>query len=298
MTEAIEPGLTAERRSVLVRAAGRASVAAAVAIVLLKLAIWWQSGSASVLASLVDSGMDLISSAINLFALSYAARPADNEHRYGHGKAEALAAFMQALALMGSAVIVIWHAGAGLLGGDVQVSVTPAALIGMVVVMVITAALVLFQRYVVARTGSQLVAADSLHYRSDFLINGSVIAALLLSAHVRWLDPLFALLIAAYIASTAARILRRAVNELLDRELPAPLDSEVLAIARQHPLVRDAHGLRTRQAGGRYFAQFDLDFPAHTTLEAAHDAATSVRVQLQQRFPTMDVQIHFDPCRD
>lgn len=301
MSESMAMSDTAARTRLL-RAAGAASVAAALVIVAIKLVVWLQTGAASVLAALVDSGMDLISSAINLAALSYAARPPDDDHRYGHGKAEALAAFVQALALLGSAAVVIWHAVAELVAPAAEVPLTgpagPLAVAGMIATMVITAALVLFQRHVVRRTGSQLIAADSLHYRSDFLINGAVLVALLLSGTARWLDPLLAVLIALYIAHAAVRILRSAVNELLDRELPAVFDDEVLAIARAHPAVHGAHGLRTREAGGRYFVQFDLDFPAGTTLAVAHEAATAIRLELQARFPTLDAQIHFDPVDD
>lgn len=287
------PGPAAERAK-LVKAAGWASVATALAILGVKSAAWWLSGSPSVLAALADSGMDLLSSSINLLALSYAAMPPDNEHRYGHGKAEALAAFLQGLLLCATSVAIIWHA-ASLVGSTPTRDAIPhtSALV-MAASLLFTIGLVAFQRYVVRRTGSNLVAADSMHYRSDFLINGSVIAVLLVGPRWSWLDPLLAVLIGLYILGAAARILGRAVNELLDRELVEEVDSELLSLAARHPKVLGVHGLRTRQSGGRRFAQFDLDFPAEMPLVEAHQAATEVRLDIEARFPAIDVQIHFD----
>lgn len=284
-----------QERAYWVQAAGWASVATAVAVLVLKVFAWRWTDAASVLASLLDSGMDLVSSAINLGALHYASRPADAGHRYGHGKAEALAAFVQALLLLGSAVAIVYYAVERAHTGAEQARPELAAVLLMVVGTVLAGLLILFQRWVVRRTGSLLVAADSLHYRTDFFINFAVIVALLMVSVSAWVDILAAVGIALYIGGAAFGILRRAVNELLDAELSAEIDDRVLAIARSHPAVIGAHNLKSRRAGGRDFAQFDLDFPAQLTLREAHAAATAIREEIRAVYPNMDVMIHFDP---
>lgn len=284
-----------QERAYWVQAAGWASVATAVAVLVLKVMVWRWTDAASVLASLLDSSMDLVSSAINLGALRYASRPADAGHRYGHGKAEALAAFVQALLLLGSAAAIIYYAVERVRTGAEQARPEMAAVLLMVVGMALAGLLILFQRWVVRRTGSLLVAADSLHYRTDFFINFAVIVALLMVSVSAWVDILAAIGIALYIGSAAFGILRRAVNELLDAELSAEIDDRVLAIARNHPMVIGAHNLKSRRAGGRDFLQFDLDFPAQLTLREAHAAATAIREEISAVYPNMDVMIHFDP---
>ena len=284
-----------QARAYWVQAAGWASVATAMAVLALKLFAWRWTDAASVLASLLDSGMDLVSSAINLGALRYASRPADAGHRYGHGKAEALAAFVQALLLLGSAAAIVYYAVERARTGVEQAQPELAAVMLMVAGTALAGLLILFQRWVVRRTGSLLVAADSLHYRTDFFINFAVITALLMTSVSAWVDILAAIGIALYIGGAAFGILRRAVNELLDAELPAEIDERVLAIARRHPAVAGAHNLKSRRAGGRSFVQLDLDFPARIALGEAHAAAAAIREDIQASFPDMDVMLHFDP---
>ncbi len=280
-----------------VQAAGWASVAAAILILALKGVAWFQTGSASVLAAAIDSLMDLASSALNLMALRFAVQPADNEHRYGHGKAEALAAFVQALLLILSATGILYYALHRLYRGEtLQVEHGSTAIGLMLAVMAITLALVLFQRWVVRRTGSSLVAADALHYRSDFLINGSVIVAIALAGRAGWVDAAAAVLIALYLYYAAAGILREAVNELLDRELPREIDDRLLAIMSRHAEVVGAHNLRTRRAGGRYHVQVDLEFPAGMSLQTVHDVALQIRAEIHDLYPEVDLLMHFDPA--
>lgn len=284
------------QRARWVQRAGWASVSAAILILALKGAAWFETDSASVLAALADSLMDLASSALNLMALRYAVQPADNEHRFGHGKAEALAAFVQAVLLVLSATGILYYALRRLyLGETLQVEHSASAMVLMVVVVVITLALVLFQRWVVQRTGSPLVAADSMHYRSDFLINGSVIVAIALAGRVGWVDAATAALIALYLYYAVAGILRESVNELLDRELPREIDQRLLAVMGRHAGVIGVHNLRTRRSGGRYFVQVDLEFPAQMPLRQVHDTALLIRDEIHALYPEVDLQMHFDP---
>lgn len=288
----------ASDRAYWVQAAGWASVGTALLILTLKGAAWWQTGSASVLAALVDSGMDLLSATLNLLALRFAVRPADDCHRYGHGKAEALAAFVQALLLIASAGGILFYSLRRLYTGSaLEIARSAEAVWMMVAVLLLTALLVLFQRWVVRRTGSALVAVDSLHYRSDFLINGSVIAVMLLADAALWLDAVAAVLIAFYLFVAAGGILRAAVNELLDRELPTEVDERLLAMARRHAGICGAHRLRTRRVGGRYFVQMDLEFPGEMPLARAHAIAVTLQEEIHQLYPNVDLQFHFDPYR-
>jgi ferrous-iron efflux pump FieF len=281
------------------QAAGWASVATALAILALKGAAWWQTGSASVLAALVDSLMDLVSSALNLLALRFAVQPADDEHRYGHGKAEALAAFVQALLLIASAAGILYYALRRLyLQTPIELQHQGDAIGLMAAVMALTAALVLFQRWVVKRTGSPLVAADSLHYRSDFLINGSVIVAILLAGRAGWVDTAAAILIAIYLCVASASILRTSINELLDRELPCEIDKQLLDMVRRHSEVRGVHKLRSRRAGGHYFVQMDLEFPERMPLRRVHDIAAAIQDEIRTLYPEVDLQLHFDPVEE
>lgn len=278
--------------------AGIASVVTAIVLTAIKTAAWWWTGSASVLASLLDSLMDLASSAINALALGYATRPADDDHRFGHDKAEALAAYTQALILGVSATGILYYAGERLYRGHSEaLSHSELGMGLMLLVLVITLFLVLFQVWVIKRTQSALVAADSLHYRSDFLINGGVLATLWLSDSLPWLDAAAAVVIAVYIYYAAWGILRRAVNELLDKELPQSQDHQVLELAHGHPAVLGVHNLKTRRAGGRIFIQLDLEFAAQTPLEIAHTATKQVQADILKKFPDAEVIIHMDPVR-
>lgn len=288
-----------EHRNRLLRAAGWASVLVALLLLLVKLGAWWVTQSASVLASLVDSVMDFASSSLNLFALRYSVQPADNEHRFGHGKAEALGAFAQAIFLAVSALAITVYAGDRLLtGSPLQSAAVPLGQALMVLVLLITGALVLFQAYVIRRTESQLVTADSLHYRSDFLINGSVLVALFFANTLPWLDGVFAVGIALYVGWSAVQIGVEAVNELLDRELPENIDREMLALARQHRNVVGVHGLKTRRAGGKLFIQMDLEVDGQMSLAEAHLSSLEVKDALLDSYPQAEIIIHLDPARD
>ena len=267
-------------------------------LLLIKAGAWWLTQSASVLASLVDSVMDLASSSLNLFALRFAVQPADNEHRFGHGKAEALGAFTQAMLLGFSALGIMVYAGDRLLAGaPVAAEAVPLGQALMVLVLIVTGALVAFQAYVIRRTQSQLVSADSLHYRSDFLINGSVLVALYFAEQLPWLDGAFAIGIAVYVGWSALHIGVEAVNELLDRELPEDTDAELLALARQHSHVCGVHGLKTRRAGGKLFIQMDLEVDGSMSLADAHFSSLEVKDALLDRFPQAEIIIHLDPVR-
>ena len=289
--------LSPTRSGRLMRAATYASVAVAAVLIVIKLIALALTGSVALLSSLIDSILDAVASVANLFAVRHSLTPPDAEHRFGHGKAESLAALGQAALISGSAVFLIWEGVSRL----VRPQAVEAGAIGigvMIVSMALTAGLVLFQRFVVRKTGSVAIAADSLHYRSDFLMNAAVIAALALSyyAEFTFADPLFAIAIALYILYSAYEILRTALDQLMDRELPEDDRQRIREIAMAHDEVRDMHDLRTRASGTQTFIQLHLELDGAMSLYRAHVIADTVEADIYQAFPGAEVIIHQDPA--
>lgn len=285
------------RAARLMRLATYASVTVASVLIAAKLFAFAVTGSLALLSSLVDSLLDGVASVINLLAVRHALVPPDAEHRFGHGKAESLAALGQAALIAGSAVFLIWESIARLLR-PVPVEAGSLGIVVMVLSMVLTGVLVLFQRHVVRRTGSLAVAADSLHYRSDFLMNAAVIAALAIAFYGGYglADPLFAIAIAFYILYSAVEILRGALDQLMDRELPEANRDLVRDIALRHTEVRALHDLRTRVSGTRTFIQLHLELDGGMSLYRAHVIADTVEAEISQAFPGAEVIIHQDPA--
>lgn len=285
-----------QRSNALKRVAAVASVTVASVLIAAKTGAWLATGSVSLLSTLVDSLLDLAASLVNLVAVRQAAQPPDREHRFGHGKAEPLAGLAQAAFVGGSAVFLLIQA--------VEKFVHPTPItnsrigIGvMLLSILLTFALVLFQRFVVRRTGSVAIAADSLHYRADLLVNASVIVALLLASHGGWLyaDPAFALLIAGYILWGAGGIFISSLNLLMDRELPEDDREKIRRIATAHPSVLSIHDLRTRSSGTQKFIQFHLEMHGSLTLYEAHAISDAVMDDVEAAFPGAEVLIHEDP---
>ncbi|MDZ7642304.1 MAG: cation diffusion facilitator family transporter [Desulfurivibrio sp.] len=281
----------------LLRLAAAASVSTAATLITVKLAAWYLTGSASLLASLVDSLMDLAASGINCMAIRYSLKGADRHHRFGHGKAESLAGLAQASFIAGSAVFLIFYTINRLLNPQ-PLGNLDSGLGVMIFALAMTIALVVFQRYVVRRTNSLAIKADSLHYLTDILASLVTISALLLSQQ-GWLraDPLLALAIALYILYSAYKIVREALAHLMDHELDATIKEEIRAIALAEPGVLGFHDLRTRQAGRTHFIQFHLDLEARLPLWQAHAISRRIREHISQAFPNADVTIHQDPAK-
>ncbi|MFH7319743.1 cation diffusion facilitator family transporter [Desulfurivibrio sp. D14AmB] len=273
-----------------------ASVATALILITVKLVAWHLTGAASLLASLVDSLMDLAASAINLLAVRYSLKGADRDHRFGHGKAESLAGLAQASFIAGSAVFLAIYTVNRLLNPR-DLDNLDAGLGVMIFALALTIALVIFQRRVVRRTGSVAIKADSLHYVTDILASLVTIAALLL-AQQGWLraDPLLALGIALYILYSAGKIVHEAIQHLMDRELAEEIKSRIREIALSEERVLGFHDLRTRQSGQTKIIQFHLDLAAHLPLFEAHAICRRIQRRLEATFPGADITIHQDPA--
>lgn len=287
-------GMEAQAR--LLKRAARAALAVSGALICLKFAAWVATDSVAILSSLVDSSLDAIASAINFLAVRQALAPPDAEHRFGHGKAESIAGLAQAAFVAGSALFLAVEAIARL-ARPRPVAYGDAGVAVMIVSIILTFGLVRYQSYVVRRTGSTAIGADSLHYRADLLANLAIIGALVGAGRfdAAWIDPAAALPIAAYILYSAWGILRTALDGLMDREFPEAERRRILEIAAAHPQVRGAHDLRTRRSGPRSFVQLHLELEGSMTLFDAHIVSDRVEKDIAAAFPGAEVIVHQDP---
>ena len=283
------------KRQTLLPLATYASVATAILLVGLKTWAWLASGSVSLLASLVDSLTDSLASIVNLFAVRLALRPADDNHPFGHGKAESLSALAQSAFIGGSAVFLLLNAVERLLHPQ-PLQQTTLGIAVMLVSLLLTLALVLFQRWVLRRAQSQAVSADSLHYVTDFASNIVVLVALVLAAW-GWqrADAVLALLLGGWIFWSAAKIAIEAVNTLMDKALPPADVARIEAAALAVPGVLGLHDLRTRLSGARHFIQMHIDLDARLNIVEAHDIAVAVAAQIRALFEDAEVMVHQDP---
>lgn len=286
---------TSTEHARLLRLATRASVAVACTLIIAKAIAWWLSGSVSMLAGLTDSALDGVTSLLNLLAVHYALRPADDDHRYGHGKAESLAGMAQALFIGGSAVLIAFQAYERLKHPEPLGA--PWLSIGVIVFsLLLTVALLMLQHRVIKQTGSNAVRADSLHYRSDLLLNGSILIALVLAGlGFDQLDAWFGLGIAAYILWSAIQIARESFSVLMDEELPADVSQHMLELACGVPGVLGAHDLRTRISGNHWFVQLHLELPGKLTLSVAHGISDQAADAIHKAYPRAEVLVHADP---
>jgi ferrous-iron efflux pump FieF len=281
----------------LMRRATYASVATALLLIGAKIIAYMLTDSVSLLSTLLDSLLDAAASLVNLFAIRTALTPADREHRFGHGKAEPLAALGQAAFIAGSALFLVVQAASRLVSPQ-PLSHTGVGIGVMLLSIGATVLLVAYQRHVIRRTGSLAIRADSLHYASDLAVNASVILALILTSLYGWLwiDPVFGAAIALYIVYTAWRIARGALDMLMDRELPDEARERIRGLALANPAVRSVHDLRTRASGPTIFVQMHLEMDPDMRLDQAHAVADAVEAAIEGAFPGAEVIIHEDPA--
>ena len=286
--------LEANRR--LLHISTYASVVVASSLTVLKFLAWLLSDSVAMLSSLIDSGLDTLASVVTLVAVNHALAPADREHRFGHGKAEAIAALGQAAFIAGSALFLIFESGNRLMRPQ-SVEYGHLAISVMVVSILLTLGLVCFQNYVIARTQSMAIGADSAHYKADLFVNCGIIASLILTTqlNIPLADPLIALAVALYILYTSRTIGITALDALMDHELSEDDRARITRIVQTHAEVRGLHDLRTRMAGMQPFIQLHLELPGDITLDDAHIISDQVEEQLLKEFPNAEVIIHQDP---
>jgi ferrous-iron efflux pump FieF len=277
--------------------AALASVTVALILIGLKTYAAWDTASVAMLGSLADSVLDLIASAVTLYSVHLARMPADRQHRFGHGKAEAIAALFQvtliSLSAFGIAVrsIQIWLAGSTTTGAESGIVVS-------VIALLLTFALVAYQRTVITKTASIAIQTDKVHYQSDLLLNAAVIAALVLDhmLGIAGADAIFGIGISIFLLFGAFQASGAAINQLMDREWPESRRHEFLAVANAHPELQGIHDLRTRTSGNRDFVQFHAWVDPAMSVGAAHRVMDEVEAKLRVAFPGIEILIHPDPA--
>lgn len=276
--------------------AALASVALASILLVAKTWAAYATNSTAMLGSLADTALDVVASLTTLVGVRIAAQPADFDHRFGHGKAEALVALAQVALIAVSAIGICWRAIDRLIHGARTEAMGYGIAVSLLAIL-FTFALLWYQRRVIARTGSVAIKTDNVHYQSDLFLNLSVIAALVLeqALQIAGADAVFGIGIALWLLWGAWRASSEAVHQLMDREWPEGERQEFLAAAAEHPELNGLHDLRTRKSGTLRFVQFHVWVPADWTVQEAHDRLDAVEEELQQRFPGTEILIHVDP---
>ena len=287
-----------ERRKLIPVAmrAALASVAVALSLLVIKSYAAFHTGSVAMLGSLADTGLDLLASLVTLYGVKLAAEPADHDHRFGHGKAEALAALFQVVLITVSAIGIAWRAVERFSAPSVNEDASLG--IGVSVLAIgATALLLAYQRSVIRKTGSVAILADNVHYQSDVLLNVAVIAALVLDQYVgiAGADPVFGIAIAAWLVWGAFKASSQAIDMLMDKEWPEDQRAAFVEVAARQPGIRGIHDFRTRRSGSHDFAQFHMEVDSKLTVAAAHEIVERVERALHDVFPRVETLIHLDP---
>ena len=276
--------------------AALASVGTALFLLVLKGYAASATGSVAMLGSLADTALDLVASLVTLYGVRIAATPADHDHRFGHGKAEALVALFQVIVIAVSAVAIGWRAVHRLIHGEATANAEYGIAVSALAILA-TFGLLFYQRRVIARTGSVAIQADHVHYQTDLLLNLSVIAALVLDQYLglTGADPVFGVAIALWLAWGAWRASSRAIDQLMDKEWPEEKRQRFLGIAARHPELRGIHDLRTRTSGSLDFVQFHVWVDPEMTVAEAHKVMEEMEHKLEAEFPGAEILIHLDP---
>jgi len=278
---------------------GRAAIASMVVastLIVVKAVAWFMSGSVALLGSLVDSVLDLAASVINFLAVRTSLEPPDEEHRFGHGKAEAIAGLFQASIIIGSAAFLMLES-IGRLWAPTPVEASDLGIYVSILAIVLTLGLVMYQKHVVKHTGSVAIEADSLHYKGDLLLNAAVIVALWLSTSggVSWADGAFGVAIALYIAWAASEIFRTSIDMLMDKEFQPAEREEIFNLVMGNPDVKGMHDLKTRRSGLSSFVQMHIEVDPEMSVYDAHAVADEVEATVGEVFSHADSLIHVDP---
>lgn len=279
--------------------AGMASIMTVAVLILIKAVMFFFSGSTSILASLMDSLADATVSVMTFFAIRLSLKPADDNHRSGHGKVEGLAALFQSGLIALAGLGLLWESGRRLLYPQ-PVEHSEWAVAVMLASIILSVVLVRIQGRVLKEAPSLAVEADRAHYSTDIIINTGVIVVLLalIAGAPVWVDSLFGIAVAFYLGFTARQIAGKGLDMLLDRELPENIRQSILAKVRSHSHVRNIHDLRTSKSGMRVFISFDIEVDGEMKLTEAHNIARNVEYDLLRDFPQAEIMIHVDPYGD
>lgn len=276
--------------------AAKASVFVASTLIVIKTIAWVMTGSIALLGSLVDSILDLAASVINFFAIKTSLEPPDSDHRFGHGKAEAIAGLVQSSIIFGSSIFIMFESINRLLNPQ-PIGATTVGIVVSVIAIIMTFVLVVYQKHVVKQTGSVAVEADSLHYTGDLLLNSAVIAALFMSniEGLGMMDGVFGTLIALYIGWTAYGIGRTSIDMLMDKEFSKAEREQIFNLVLGNPDVKGMHDLKTRRSGLQSFIQMHIELDPEMKLYDAHAVADEVEATVGEVFYNAEILIHTDP---
>ncbi len=293
---AAPPAATTPHIDRLLKRVAWASVSVALVLLIAKMWAWWVTDAVSLMSSLADSLFDLIVSSINFFAIRYAIKPADDDHRFGHSSIEDIMALGQFAFICGSMLFVVGQAVITLIEGHTASS-PQAGINVMVFSLILTFGLVMYQRHVFRQTGSLIVKSDSLHYLGDLLMYVSVIVSLLALKYlgIQWLDPVMAMVIAMYIMKEAWEVGQRGFNNLMNREMPDSEKEKIHALLKDYPDIRGYHQLKTRYSGLKAFIQMHIELDRTLSFLQAHDIAEGLEKELEALFPGSDIMLHQDP---
>lgn len=279
----------------LIRLTTIVTLCAAFVLFASKIGVWSFTDSASLLAAAVDNIGDFLASLVAFVAVRYALRPADEKFKWGYSKAEPLASLTLGVFVCASAFFLVFESFSKMQTAT-EVHMPWAVVAVMVFSIIVTGILVAYQRWVAKTTQSTIIHADSVHYQMDFLLNITVIAAMYLQQFWIGFDPLFGLLIAAYILwHTFSHIIKHSFDQLMDKELSHQQQDEIISIIMNHSEVIDYHELRTRRSGRYRFIQVHIDLDKKLTLEDAHIIGDEIMVEIEKQFALAEVIIHLDP---
>ena len=279
----------------LIKSASYASVMIAGIILIIKIYGWVATESQSLLASLIDSFLDVSSSLINLIAVTVALMPPDDNHRFGHDKFQDLAIFSQSIFFFASCLFMLFSSVRALYLGDAPENPEVGAN-AMYVCIFLTFVLVCYQSYVVKRTDSRIIAADKLHYFSDFLTNVVVVISLYLSNSMSYIDAIAGIGISVYIIYTSYVLFRDAVRNLSDEEFSLEERKKIISIVREFIEAKGLHELKTRSAGSKPFIQLHLELDGSLSLNKAHEISDRIADRLMKEYPRAEIIIHQDPA--
>ena len=280
----------------LKKLATTASLALAIFLTIIKTFGVLYTGSLSVLSSMIDSLADIFASLITFFAVHISSRPADKEHRYGHGKAEALSALIQSAFICGSGFFIIYDAVIRFLSPRT----IPQSWIGiiiMIISLILTICLIIFQHYVAKRTKSQAIIADALHYYVDVITNFGIIFSLFIvhQWNIFWIDTITAIIVSAYLIFNAYKLATDAISLLMDKELDDSIREHITKIALSSDHIMGIHDLRSRNMGDKYIFELHLELDGNLALAQAHQYTNNVEKSIKQAYPGAQIIIHQDP---
>ncbi|MDA0781597.1 MAG: cation diffusion facilitator family transporter [Rickettsiales bacterium] len=271
------------------------SVSVAILIIFIKLIAWFMTDSLSLLSSLIDSMLDVIASIVTFIAVRYSLQPADEDHRFGHGKAEDIAAFSQSVFIAGSGLFIFAEAIARFMNPQ-EVSNHIAGIGVMIISSLLTLMLLSYQKYVISKTNSGAIKADSLHYKTDLFVNLLVIISFVSSVlfKLQWIDPLLALIVAIHIFKSAFSVGKDAFDKLMDKEFSDDDRAKIIDCIMTSKNVKGVHDLRTRSSGIKPFIQFHLELDGNLSLINAHAISDDIEMKILKFLPNAEILVHLD----